>query len=197
MRKLDNRGVAVLCALGFLFSIPILSSLFFVFPEQAQFIDLKVRGNDEGWKDGVTSTWTLADMKPGDTVFGMVAFKNVGNVQADHLEIACDYYLDDPPGPESDAQEGTLADCMADQLIILEIKYFHDGMSIDLLSRLRDSDGDGVDLLELKNQGLDDLPPPDGDGDERLDMTLKFCENAGNDFQGDTFVLAMIFTLRG
>lgn len=160
-------------------------------------LDLKIRdwANGEPWFDGVTKTWTLSNMKPGHWVSGSVAFKNVGSIASNHLEIACDYAITDPEGPESDTQESTPADHLADYMIITEMTYYHNGVPINCLTSLTDNDADGIDLLELKQQGIDDLPPPDGAGDERIDMTIKFSEGAGNDFQGDTFVLTMIFTL--
>jgi hypothetical protein len=44
---------------------------------------------------------------------------------------------------------------------------------------------------------LINLPSPDTQPNKiaQLDMKIKFDENAGNDFQGDTFNLTMIFTL--
>ncbi len=84
---------------------------------------------------------------------------------------------------------------MADYMIITEMTYYYDGSSINCLSLLTDNDGDGIDLLELKQQGVDNLPAPDAVGDEYLYMVIKFSEYAGNDFQGDIFNLTMIFTL--
>lgn len=164
---------------------------------QAGTLDLQVQDWADGelWSDGVTKTWMLSDMKPGDWVTGSVAFRNIGSIAADHFEITCDYTVNDPPGPESDTQEDTPPDHMANYMIITEMTYYYNASSIDLLTLLTDTDGDGIDLLELRIQEIDGLPPPNGTGDERLDMILKFSEDAGNDFQGDTFVLTMIFTL--
>jgi len=47
----------------------------------------------------------------------------------------------------------------------------------------------------LKNDELDNLPPPSNVGMYDYEMSVKFAETAGNDFQGDTFDLTMIFTL--
>jgi len=58
-------------------------------------------------------------------------------------------------------------------------------------------DNDGkITLYDLKQDPLDDLPASDDIEEEfQVRMRLKFDENAGNDFQGDTFNLTMIFTL--
>ncbi|TDA67768.1 MAG: hypothetical protein D9V47_09640 [Clostridia bacterium] len=56
-----------------------------------------------------------------------------------------------------------------------------------------DLNGDGkVSLSELKSRGGIKLRPP---GETRLKMKLKLDESAGNDFQGDTLNVTMIFTL--
>lgn len=160
-------------------------------------MDLQIR-DSLGWGDSGTADaeWTLTDMKPGDSISGSIDLRNSGGIEADHLGIIVDYTITDPEGPESDTQENTPADHMADYMILLDMVYVHDGDVTDCLSLLTDNDGDGIDLLELKQQGLDDLSPaPDGAGDERLTMWLKFREDAGNDFQGDTFDLTMIFKL--
>lgn len=160
-------------------------------------LDLKIR-DSQGWGDSgaADAEWTLTDMKPGDSISGTIGLKNIGSIEADHLDIACSYVIDDPEGPESDTQENTPADYMADYMILVDMEYVHDGSITDCLSLLTDNDGDGIDLLELKQQGLDDLSPaPDGVGDERLTMWLKFSEDAGNDFQGDTLTVTLTFTL--
>jgi predicted ribosomally synthesized peptide with SipW-like signal peptide len=174
--------------------------------------DLKIKDSGEDWSDGIGPEWTLSDMKPGNSVYGSVDLKNVGST-ADHLEITCNYTIDDPPGPESDTQENTPADNMAKQMIITVCIYGSDGWWINCLTGtytdnppkppgytaddwiINDKDSDGkITLYDLKNDPLDNLPLPDG-WETRFDMTLKFSEDAGNDFQGDTLNVTMIFTL--
>lgn len=175
--------------------------------------DLKIKdfADGEDWRDGVTATWTMSDMKPGDTVFGGVGLKNVGTV-ADHLEITCNYTIYDPLGPESDTQEDTPADYMAKQMVIVKCVYYNDVWHIFSNGthtgdppepsgytpndwNITDVDNDGkITLYDLKNDPLDDLPFPSG-YTTNFDMTLKFSEEAGSDFQGDTLNVTMIFTL--
>jgi len=50
-----------------------------------------------------------------------------------------------------------------------------------------------ISFYDLKNDPLDDLPPPNGY--THFEMSVKFSDDANNDFQGDTFDLTMIFTL--
>ena len=163
-------------------------------------LDLEIRDGAD-WADNIGAEWSMPSllyplpMKPGDDVSGTVSFRNVGSVAATDMEISCSYTIVDPAGPTSDTQESTPADHMADYMIITEMTYYHDGVPTNCLSLLTDNDADGIDLLELQEQGVVGLAPPDGNGDEHLTMIIKFDENAGNDFQGDTLYLTMIFTM--
>lgn len=173
--------------------------------------DLQIKDGGDHWSDGIGAVWTLSDMKPGDSVYGSVDLKNVGS-PADHLEITCNYAIDDPPGPESDT-DGTSADDMAKQMVITVCEYESDGWLINCLTgtytddppkplgyteedwMINDVDTDGkITLYDLKNDPLDDLPLPDG-WITTFDMILKFSEDAGSEFQGDTLTVTMIFTL--
>lgn len=162
-------------------------------------MDLKIKDGDQDWSDGIGAEWTMTDMKPGDSDYGSVDLKNAGSIPADHLEITCDYTIDDPTGPESDEQEDTSADHMADYMIITKLDYsYPNGNNStgteNLLPKLNDKDGDGKDLLELKKQGIDDVTPAP-DGHNTIDMTIKFSEDAGNDFQDDTLTVTFKFAI--
>jgi predicted ribosomally synthesized peptide with SipW-like signal peptide len=179
-------------------------------------LDLKVRhSSTDPWSDGVTGTWTLANMKPGDeTSIGQVYFKNFGSITSRTMEITCDYSVDEATNPvESDTDPYTNEhpDSMAKYMIITYIYYRNDLINIDCLTgknytqspnedwRINDANGDGkVSLYELKLDPLINLPSPDTQPLKitQLDMSIKFDENAGNDFQGDIFDLTMIFTLK-
>jgi predicted ribosomally synthesized peptide with SipW-like signal peptide len=174
--------------------------------------DLQIKDGGYYWSDGIGAVWTLSDMKPGHSVYGSIDLRNVGS-SADHLEITCDYTINDPPGPESDTEEHTPADHMAKQMIITLCDYYDDTWLINCLTgtytgspptppgytesdwKIDDVDKDGkITLYDLKNNPLDNLPPPVWI--THFDMTLKFSEDAGNDFQGDIFDVTMIFTLK-
>ena len=178
-------------------------------------MDLKIMDSDDGWGDGVTATWTLSDMKPGDSVSGWVMLDAVGTIPANHVEITCDYSVtEESPQTESDTDPNTdqHPDEMAKKLIIDQAWYQADGYNINLLTgtntltgeqhdywKIEDVDGDGKQTLyDLKygngGNGVDNLPPPDT-FQYSFAMNIKFDENAGNDFQGDTFNLTVIFTL--
>jgi predicted ribosomally synthesized peptide with SipW-like signal peptide len=162
-------------------------------------LDLKIKDGGEWWSDGIaTAEWALSNMKPGDTAYGSVDLKNFGSVYANHVEIACDYTITDPPGPESDTEENTSADKMAGEMVITTMIYSYNADEVDCLPRITDANGNGVkDLYDLKaSGGVDDLPlVQSGTQFGRLDMIVRFDPNAGNDFQGDTLNLTVVFTL--
>jgi predicted ribosomally synthesized peptide with SipW-like signal peptide len=178
--------------------------------------DLKLRHSSlDPWTDGVTGTWTLADMKPGDeTPTASVFFKNFGSVPSSTMTITCDYSVDEDTNPvESDTDPNTdeHPDEMAKYMVITSMWYKNDKLNINCLTgydsysgltkedwRVSDTDGDGkITLYDLKQDPLVNLPSPDTqpNGITQLDMRIKFDENAGNGFQGDIFDLTMIFTL--
>jgi len=156
-------------------------------------LDLKIRNGDESWGDGVTSTWTMSNMKPGDTCTGFLGLRNEGTVSADHLEITCSSIVTDPAGPESDTEEGTTD--MDEAMEITHMLYYDDTWSVDLLALLIDHNGNGIkDLDDFETQGFDDLPPPNGA--TWFEMDLRFHPTlADNDYQGDTLTTTITFTL--
>ena len=161
-------------------------------------LDLKIKDGGEWWGDGITTAeWTLSNMMPGDKYYGSIDFRNVGNIYANHMQITADYTIIDPVGPESDMQENTPADDMAGNMTITIMEYSYNSNIIDVLPLISDVNGNTVkDLYDLKYGGADDLPlSQTGTQLARLDMTVQFDPNAGNNFQGDTLDLTMIFTL--
>ena len=161
-------------------------------------MDLKIKDGGEYWTDGITTAeWTLPNMLPGDSTYGSVSFKNVGSIYADHMEIGADYTITDPPGPESDTQENTPADDMAGNMTITVMEYTYDSTKIDCLPLIANMNGNGVkDLYDLKYGGVDGLPlAQSGEQPAYIDMLVQFNPNAGNNFQGDTLNLTMIFTM--
>jgi len=168
------------------------------------------------WSDGITTAiWTLSNMKPGDeTPTGSVFFKNFGSIASNTLEITCSYTVnEETPQTESDTDPHTdqHPDEMAKYMIITMMYYRNDQVNINCLTgydsysgqtkdewKVNDANHDGkISLYELKLNPLI-LPSPDTQPNKitQLDMRIKFDEDAGNDFQGDTFNLTMIFTLK-
>jgi predicted ribosomally synthesized peptide with SipW-like signal peptide len=180
-------------------------------------LDLKLSHDSNGpWTDGVTGTWTLSNMMPGDeTPTASVFFKNLGSITSTTMEITCSYTVtEETPRTESDTDPNTDAhpDEMAKYMVITYIHYRNDHLDIDCLTgsdrggpvnedwKISNTDSDGrITLYDLKQDPLVNLPSPDMQPPTKitqLDMRIKFDEDAGNDFQGDTFNLTMIFTLK-
>lgn len=152
--------------------------------------------NEYFYGDGVTSTWNLSNMKPGDTVNGWVRLRNEGSIEPDHLDIDVSNTVIDPLGPESDTEEGS--DDLDKHIFIthLNYTYYTDTVKADL-NDLSDVDGDeNISVDEFESQGLHNLPaPPDKDKYYTLYMTLQFDPSAGNDYQGDILNMTMTFRL--
>ena len=183
---------------------------------QAGTLDLKLSHSSNGpWTDGVTGTWTLSNMLPGDeTPIGRVFLKNFGSVPSRTLEITCDYtVIEETPRAELDTDPDTdqHPDEMAKHMIITYIYYRDDEININCLTgqddgyppnedwKISDVDEDGkITLYDLKLDPLINLPSPDTQSNKitQFEMRIKFDENAGSDFIGDTFNLTMIFTLK-
>lgn len=178
--------------------------------------DLKIMDGDEYWCDGVHATWMLSNMKPGDSTSSWVnlIYHNEGTITPTSFVIGCDYTIVDPAGPESDTQENTPPDYMAKQMIVTAMQYSnhwwrfncltgekfqYNGTSWSMVEqrdewKIRDIDSDGkLTLYDLEQASLTNLIPPIEDTTE-FSMSLQFDPNAGNDFQGGTLNLTMIFT---
>jgi len=150
-------------------------------------LDLKLIDWDElTWRDGVTATWTATNMEPGDSFpfdVEFVGLGRAGTITPSSLEITCDY------------SDTTLnPDKMAKQMIIT--RFMYDGT--DYVGTIADFDGDGKKTFyDLKNSPVTGLPiPHKANGGTFFRLSVKFSEEAGNEFQGDTFNLTMVFTLK-
>ena len=163
-------------------------------------LDLKVNDHDEPtYGDGVSATWTLSNMKPGDTVGPRsVNLMNFGTVEGDHLEIRCTNQVDDPPGPESDTEE--LTTDMDKAMEIIGLTYDMN----NLLSTLTDLNGNGIiDLDDFENwnsgEGFDNLTPiPAANQVSFTTFTMQLLFHptlADNDYQGDILTTTITFTL--
>lgn len=164
----------------------------------AEILDLRIKDQDERfYKDGVTATWTMFNMKPGDSTIGWVRLINKGNMAADHLEISVSNSVIDPSGPESDTEEGTTD--MDGKIIITCMIYGGVRIIVDGYINscyLNDMNGDGkISLHELEAQGIDNLPAPGMKQAKTLITRLKFDPDADNDYQGDIMTSTFTFTL--
>ena len=145
-------------------------------------------------------------------------------VPGNHLEITSDYsVVEESPCLEgdTDCQTNLHPGEMAKEMLITRGIYKGNFGCIDALTgmhwtqynssnhtcvgdvitqsndwKIEDQNVDGkISFYDLKNDELDNLPPPSNVGMYDYEMSVKFAETAGNDFQGDTFDLTMIFTL--
>ena len=178
-------------------------------PKCSNLID--IRDQDERWGHGVTATWTADDMKPGDDFPFHSRFvglkKHRRSPPADHIDITCDYTVTDDDNTEADTNWDTEndPDSMAQQMIITRCKYLgwqsRKCKHINCLTdsnpdwRIEDVDGDEkITFYDFKLDPLKNLPAPEKWWSRDWFMLgVKFDENAGNDFQGDTFDLTVSF----
>lgn len=176
-------------------------------------LDLKLSDQDESWADGVSGTWMASDMAPGDEFafdgcfVGLSAeFPRKVNVGA--LGISCRY----------SAWTAAQPDRMAKYLVITACTYRYkcnnQEWQINLLTgratrtspgyglpsvnrdwQIQDVDRDGrITFNDLKTRPLKNLPSL-ADDEASFKMSVRFDRAAGNEFQGDTFILTMIYTL--
>lgn len=177
---------------------------------QADTMDLSISDRDEGFLQGNTATWVMANMVPGQsTVAESTILRNDGSVTADHVEIAFTHEIDDgDPSLESDTNPNSNPEDLARWMRVDFLKY--DGRLYNLSpvgGSFSDSNGNGFidldDLADPVNEGaLDNLRPPRPNfgnpnlgSTESLDMALSFHPNATNDIQGDTLITSVHFTL--
>lgn len=158
-------------------------------------LDLKIKDNDEPWSDGVFRTWVITNLVPGETricAIEQIEFRNFGTVPGSSLRIGCANHIDDPPGPESDTEEGTLD---MDRMIEVTSLTYGDGFPVlELSALIADFNGNGwKDLDDLENAAITGLPAPSGTG--HLQMNVRFRPEADNDYQGDTVYSDISVTL--
>ena len=139
-------------------------------------LDLKIRDQDEAYKDGVTATWTATDVKPGNEYAFLVPFvqltKTYGSFAADHLEITADYaVVEEAPCLESDTdyQTNFHPDAMAKEMLVTRCVYKEDAKCIDCLTGKHFDGYDPINgvcvgnVLETRNDWkIEDQTPLDG-----------------------------------
>lgn len=157
-------------------------------------INLQLKDNDEVWGDGVTATWHATNMSPGDELnfdIEQIELRNMGSIPGTTVDITVQNSVIDPPGPNSDTEEGT-----TDMDKVMEITWmeYEDGSVHNVLSHISDVNGNGYkDLDDLEAAGVSGLGAMTGTG--RFQMHLRFHPDADNDYQGDTLVCDVIFTI--
>jgi hypothetical protein len=185
------------------------------------YLDLKIKDQNEGWKNGVSSTWNVGNMAPG-IVYPLEGSFDALKVNAPSaLDIACIYRVsEERPVVEPDANpySNWVPDRMAKSIILTRCVYGSSFCQIDCLTgawkvkngnrwlngvypygwALNDVDRDGKKtFFDLKYSPLANLPlPKTSPLDVKLEISVKFAADAGNQFQGDAFKFDMIYTAR-
>jgi hypothetical protein len=192
-------------------------------PHPPNCLDLKIKDQDQGWGDGVDTTWKAGNMVPGSTYNFDGSFLGLKTNTQGRLGITCGYSVtEESPPVESDTDPHTNLNPgkMAKQLIITRCLYQYGGWQIDLLTglptglstkdrrdfyncyglrwQITDADHDGrITFNDLKEVPLAGLPLLNSNSTgARFVMSVKFAETAGNDLQGDRFNLTMSYTLK-
>ena len=186
-------------------------------------LDLKLKDQDEPWRDGVTSTWVARNMAPGDEYAFEGCFVGLRSNVKGRIGITCAYQVKEevpPAESDTDHQTNLHPDKMTRQLIITRCLYKNSSWQIDCLTgrytilpgnerpfprdctdahwQIQDIDRDGrITFYDLKSTPLSGLPLPASASTEgaRFVMSVKFAGTAGNDLQGDTLNLTMYYTL--
>lgn len=157
-------------------------------------LDLQIKDQDEPWGNGVSATWVIDKMKPGDvSEMSSVYLRNVSIEEADYVKITVVNITTDPDNEESDTHYPT-NDGMDKWMEIAEMYYNGDSILADLV----DHNNNGwKDLDDFEFQGLSNLVPPLADlGNMKIfTLQLKFRQEAGNVFQGDVLKSEFIFWL--
>ena len=186
--------------------------------------DLKIRDQDEPWGHGAALTWTASNMVPGKEYKFSGVFAGLKASEKGSLVITCEYQVrEESPVCEADTDPYTYRrpDKMARELIITRCLYLNKLWQIDCLSgeaegmpykerrqyirnqqcrwEITDTDRDGrITFADLRQRPLKGLPllTQKCAGETRFLLNVKFAETAGNDLQGDTLDLDMLYTLR-
>jgi len=188
-------------------------------------MDLKI-WTGSTWGDvGETAIWTMSKMEPGITTdSGKAEVKWLGSITPHHMEITCSYTATEgpPTGDMDNVDQNNSAtwDDFAKYVEITEMSYYNGLWSISW-----DSSGNysikkgtppqpigwspenwqlnpntdgvaGISLCDLKKDPLTNLPLGAQDEVIHFEMTVRFSSLAGNDLQGDTLNVTMIFTVR-
>jgi hypothetical protein len=175
--------------------------------------DLKIKDQDEPWKDGVFGTWTADNMAPGDefTFTGsFVGLKGTSTrmYSVGTVDISCGYNPWKPGQPDAMAKYMVVTRC------VYTYSYLYQQWRIDFLTgrltsvsgpggaippnpawKIQDMDGDGrITFFDLKIKPLRGVPSFTNN-ESRFEMSVSFSQDAGDKFQDCTFNLTMFYTL--
>ncbi|RPF43056.1 putative ribosomally synthesized peptide with SipW-like signal peptide [Thermodesulfitimonas autotrophica] len=171
-------------------------------------LDLKVSDDNQPFGDGVSETWVLTNMAPGDVpgVAYEVSLMNTGSLAGSHVEIAFSHAIDEALNPvESDTNRNSTWQEMARYIEIQYMDYdgiVFTGAGATSGHAIVDANDNGwLDLedvtLPANAAALDNLPTPlpNGGNTKSFHVRLAFRPEAGNDLQGDRLTTTVTFTL--
>jgi hypothetical protein len=183
-------------------------------------LDFQIKDQNESWRDNVSATWTASNMAPGNSYSFDGAFVGLQSNSQGGIGITCDYSarkLSSSLPARPDVLSIQMPDRMARDLVITRALYKNSLWQIDLLTgqpsgmsardkrsymerrnilwKFQDADRDGrITFFDLKHSPLINLPLP-ADRDTRYTMSVGFASTAGNELQGVTFNLTMLYNL--
>jgi hypothetical protein len=176
-------------------------------------IDLKIKDQNEPWKDGVSATWTARNMAPGqefaftDSYVGLKSQSLKVNTPG-KIDITCKYNAWSSRAPDTMAVYMDITRC------VYVYKYLTQTWQIDCLTGVRtrlspsgtpsspntawkvtDADRDGcITFHDLKMRPLVGVPIYSC-SEARFDLSVRFDKAAGDNLQKSVFNLTMVYSL--
>jgi len=162
-------------------------------------LTLKLTDSDETDQDGVTASWSNTNMAPGDTCVGWVDLKNVGTIEADHVEISFANTVTNvvTAGDDTDISDSLNVTVMSYGTTDLLAQTGGDFDNADIQAA-DGNNSDTITLDELHGITIDDLtevPGANGAPVVTFDMTVQLDSNTGDGNQGDSVTTVITFTL--
>ncbi len=162
--------------------------------------DLQLSDGDEDFGNGVSASWVRLNVKPGDDLqCATISAKNVSPTTGSAMDITVVNTIDDPPGPESDTEDGTTTGLEMAAYVELSSLMWNSQNLLPLVDGTLDGvPGKSLADVELQGgfTGLSGLLGTPPDGAKALALCFSFRSDAGNDFQGKTLYTDVVFTLR-
>jgi spore coat-associated protein N len=169
-------------------------------------LNLKLSDNDQTDVDGVTASFGGSNLQPGDTVGpSTVTLKNIGNLNADHVDLKFQNAVTDNPGYDA----ADLGANIVDMSTVLTVSAMSYG-GTDLLSKTdnifdnsyisaADTAGNGngiITLNEMNGVIIRDLAAPGANnGTAIFSITVTVPASTGNGIQGDLVNVTLTFGL--
>ncbi|PSP54763.1 hypothetical protein BRC82_08485 [Halobacteriales archaeon QS_1_67_19] len=164
----------------------------------------------DGTNDDVESSFSLTNAKPGDATSHNYTLRNVGSIEADHVEVTIGYDENDTRSEPSDSElnEELNANETAQHIEVTTYEYQNEsGATVqNLLSGVSDGNNNGIkDLEDVVDQAAftDNLAPPQANSGNatHLVISVRFANDDGafngtdEDIMADGIDVRIHFTL--